>query len=146
MLGSEFLCTQDLLLFFLVIVISVCVRWYNIVLLIYISLLADDIEHLFVYLFAICVTSLEKWLFKSSLNWVIRLCIIVCNSSLYTVDDRFLSDMWFTNISSISGVVFSLSFHYLLKKKIFNVIKSNLSIFLWFVLFFYVIFKQLLHN
>jgi hypothetical protein len=146
MLGSEFLCTQDLLLFFLVIVISVCVRWYNIVLLIYISLLADDIEHLFVYLFTICVTSLEKWLFKSSLNWVIRLCIIVCNSSLYTVDDRFLSDMWFTNISSISGVVFSLSFHYLLKKKIFNVIKSNLSIFLWFVLFFYVIFKQLLHN
>lgn len=146
MLGSEFLCTQDLLLFFLVIVISVCVRWYNIVLLIYISLLADDIEHLFVYLFTICVTSLEKWLFKSSLNWVIRLCIIVCNSSLYTVDDRFLSDMWFTNISSISGVVFSLSFHYLLKKKIFNVIKSNLSIFLWFVLFFYVIFKKLLHN
>lgn len=146
MLGSEFLCTQDLLLFFLVIVISVCVRWYNIVLLIYISLLADDIEHLFVYLFTICVTSLEKWLFKSSLNWVIRLCIIVCNSSLYTVDDRFLSDMWFTNISSISGVVFSLSFHYLLKKKIFNVIKSNLSIFLWFVLLFYVIFKKLLHN
>lgn len=146
MLGSEFLCTQDLLLFFLVIVISVCVRWYNIVLLIYISLLADDIEHLFVYLFTICVTSLEKWLFKSSLNWVIRLCIIVCNSSLYTVDDRFLSDMWFTNISSISGVVFSLSFHYLLKKNIFNVIKSNLSIFLWFVLFFYVIFKKLLHN
>ena len=113
--------------------ISMGTLHYFIVVLICISLMHNDIEHLFWCLLAICLTSLEKGLFRfcahfqlghlSFYNWVVRVLYISQICIPYQIHD-------FQKFFPNSG----LSFTFLmvsLKYKVVILMSSNVSFFLW---------------
>ena len=99
---------------------------------IYNHLMATDAEHLFICLWALCMSSLEKHLFKFFAHFLIGLFVFLewsCLSSLYILEIRPLSEVSLANMFSHTvGSLCILMLFSLAMQKLFILMRSHLFI------------------